>query len=134
MGADIVLDARGADVVGEVLEITGGGADAVIPCVREGRVLNQAVEMVKMHGIIPIAGFIPPTEVDPAMWLVKEIRLLSFRRGPRGLKNPFVTAMQLMANQQVNVKPLITVKPLDEVQQAFDAAYAGEHVAVLLKP
>jgi threonine dehydrogenase-like Zn-dependent dehydrogenase len=135
MGADIVLNAKEADVVAEVLGITGGGADAVIPCVREGRVLNQAVEMVKMYGIIPIAGFIPPTEVDPALWLLKELRLLSFRGGPPGQKNPLMTAMRLMANHQVNVRPLITATmPLDEVQKGFDSAYDGVNIAVLLRP
>ncbi len=135
MGADIVLNAKEVDVVAEVLKITGGGADAVIPCVREGKVLNQAVEMVKMYGVIPIAGFIPPTEVDPALWLVKEIRLLSFRSGPPGQKNPLVTAMQMMANKQVNVKPMITaILPLEDVQKGFDSVYNGENIAVLLKP
>lgn len=135
MGADVVINAKETDVVSEVLKITGGGADAVIPCVREGKVLNQAVEMVKMYGIIPIAGFIPPTEVDPALWLVKEIRLLSFRGGPPGRKNPLVTAMHLMANKQVDIKPLISaIIPLEEVQKAFDSVYNGENMAVLLKP
>jgi len=135
MGADIVLNAREVDTVDEVLRITGGGADAVIPCVREGKVLNQAVEMVKMYGIIPITGFIPPTEVDPALWLVKEIRLLSFRGGPPGRKNPLVTAMHLMANKQVDVRPLITaILPLDEVQKGFDSVYDGLNTAVLLRP
>jgi (R,R)-butanediol dehydrogenase/meso-butanediol dehydrogenase/diacetyl reductase len=135
IGADIVLNAKEVDVVSEVLKITEGGADAVIPCVREGKVLNQAVEMVKMYGIIPIAGFIPPTEVDPALWLVKEIRLLSFRSGPPWQKNPMTTAMRMMANKQVDVKPLITaIMPLDEVQKGFDSVYNGENIAVLLNP
>jgi len=135
IGADIVLNASEVDMVDEVLKITGGGADAVIPCVREGKVLNQAVEMVKMYGIIPIAGFIPPTEVDPALWLMKEIRLLSFRSGPRWQKDPMATAMQLMANRQVDVKPLITaIMPLDEVQKGFDSVYNGDNIAVILKP
>ena len=118
-----------------LFEMTGGGADAVIPCVREGKVLNQAVEMVKMYGIIPIAGFIPPTEVDPALWLLKEIRLLSYRSGPPGQKTPLVTAMHLMANKQVNVRPLITaIMPLDEVQKGFDSVYDADNIAVLLRP
>jgi len=135
MGADISLNAKETDVVSEVLKITGGGADAVIPCVREGRVLNQAEEMVKMYGIIVVAGFIPPIEVDPALWLVKEIRLLSFRRQPPGYKSPLMTAMRLMGNKQVDVRPLITaIIPLEDVQKAFDSVYNGNNIAVLLKP
>ncbi|HEY90547.1 MAG TPA: hypothetical protein G4O07_01815, partial [Dehalococcoidia bacterium] len=92
-------------------------------------------EMVKMYGIIPIAGFISPTEVDPGAWLVKEIRLLSFRSGPPGKKNSINTAIRLLANRQVNVSPLITeILPLDDVQKAFDSAYSGSNIAVLLKP
>jgi len=135
MGADIAVNAKDHNAVDEVFKHLPEGADAVIPCVREGKVLNQAVEMVKMYGIIPIAGFISPTEVDPGAWLVKEIRLLSFRSGPPGKKNSINTAIRLLANRQVNVSPLITeILPLDDVQKAFDSAYSGRNIAVLLKP
>ena len=135
MGADVALNSSRVDVVTEVLRHTAGGADAVIPCVREGRVLNQAVEMVKMYGIIPIAGFISPTEVDPGAWLVKEVRLVAFRSGPPGRKNSIATAIRLMASGQVDVRPLITATmPLDDVRKAFDSVYSGENIAVLLRP
>lgn len=135
MGADIAINSRKVNAVNEVFKHLLEGADAVIPCVREGKVLNQAVEMVKMYGIIPIAGFISPTEVDPGAWLVKEIRLVSFRSGPPGKKNSINTAIRLLANRQVDVSPLITeILPLDDVQKAFDSAYSGRNIAVLLKP
>jgi len=135
MGADIVVNAKDQNAVDEVLKHLPEGADAVIPCVREGRVLNQAVEMVKMYGIIPIAGFIAPTEVDPAVWLVKEIRLLSFRSGPPGKTGSIGAAIRLLANQQIDISPLITeILPLDDVEKAFESAYSGKNIAVLLKP
>ena len=55
-----------------MLGVAAGRANAVIPCVREGKVLNQAIEPIRMHGIIPMSGFIPPTEIDPALWPVEE--------------------------------------------------------------
>ena len=43
--------------------------------------------------------------------------------------------MRLIANRQVNVKPLISeIIPLEEAQRAFDSMYSGENITVLLKP
>ncbi|MCP4752160.1 MAG: hypothetical protein GY866_14785 [Proteobacteria bacterium] len=61
--------------------------------------------------------------------------MLSFRSGPRWQKDPMATAMQMMANKQVDVKQLITATiPLDEVQKGFDSVYSGDNIAVLLQP
>jgi len=135
MGAHIVLNAGKIDVVSEVLKLTEGGADAVIPCVREAKVLNQAIDMVKMYGVIPIAGFIAPIEVDPALWVVKELKLIGFRAGPPEHRDSISTAISLLKNRQIDIKPLITeIIPLEDVKRAFDSVYGGENIAVLLKP
>ena len=60
LGADAVINAGKTDVVSEVVRLTGDGANAVIICVRDGEVLNQAVEMGSRGATIVLAGFVPP--------------------------------------------------------------------------
>jgi L-iditol 2-dehydrogenase len=52
LGADYVLN-NDEDVVSRVMELTGGkGADVVIECSGADQAINQALDMVKMGGII----------------------------------------------------------------------------------
>jgi len=129
VGADAVLNAKEVDVISEVVKLTDAGPDAVLVCVREGKVLKQAVEMVRRGGAIVTTGVLTPEETDSAPWMLKELRLSSHMSGPIDV------SLNLMAHKLVNVKPLITeIIPLEEVQRAFDSMYSGENVVALLKP
>jgi threonine dehydrogenase-like Zn-dependent dehydrogenase len=60
MGADAVLNAKEVDVVSEVVKLTDAGPDAVLICVCEGRVFNEAVYMIRNGGTIALTGFVSP--------------------------------------------------------------------------
>ena len=129
LGADVVLNAEKVDVISEVVKLTGAGPDAVFICARAGKVLNQAVDMVRRGGIIVLVGFVPLTEVNPGIWVWKQLRFVAT------LSGSINTSMRLIANKQVNVKPLISaIMPLEDAQKAFDSMYSGENTVVLLKP
>jgi len=129
MGADVVLNASEVDVVPEVTKITEAGPDAVLVCVREGKVLDQAADMVRRGGIVVITGVVAPSEVNPFLWLMKNLRFASHYGGS------CITAMHLMTYGQVDVKPMISaIMPLEDVQKAFDSMYSGENITVLLEP
>jgi len=129
MGAGAVLNAKEVDVISEVAKLTEGAPDAVLVCVREGKVLDQAADMVRRGGIVVVTGILAPSEVNPFLWIVKNLRFASHLGGP------CTTSLRLIANNQVNVKPLISeIVPLEEAQRAFDSIYSGENIAVLLKP
>lgn len=134
MGADAVLNPGKTDVISEVVKLTEAGPDKVIICVRSGDVLNQAVDMVRRGGTVGLAGYGLPVEIDPMVWWKKQIRFITIAGGfggPSGLIN---TSLRLIANKQINVKPLISeIIPLEEVQRAFDSMYSGENLAPLLK-
>ena len=67
------------------------------------------------------------------MWK-KQIRFTSIAGGFGGPTGLIYASMSLIANKQVNVRPLITeIIPLDDVQRAFDSMYSGENLAPLLK-
>ena len=130
MGADVVINANEADVISEVVKLTKVGPDAILICSRAGRVLNQATDMARRGGTIVLAGFVPPTEINPVTWVLKNLRLI----GELGT-SPLSLSMRLIANKQVNVKPLISaIMPLEDVQKAFDSMYSGENITVLLRP
>jgi threonine dehydrogenase-like Zn-dependent dehydrogenase len=135
MGADAVLNPNEADVVSEVVKLTEAGPDAIIICVRSGDVLHQAVDMVRRAGIIGLAGYGLPTEIDPMVWWKKQIRFVSVAGGFGGPSGLIYTSMRLIASGQVNVRPIISeIIPLQDVQRAFDSMYSGENIAPLLKP
>jgi threonine dehydrogenase-like Zn-dependent dehydrogenase len=109
MGADVVLNAKEDDVIDEVVKLTEAGPDTVLICVRDGRVLNQSIDMVRRGGKIVVVGQIPPTEVNPGYWIVKQLRIEAVLR-----RSPMIKALNLIAHGQVDVKPMISeIVPLD---------------------
>lgn len=129
MGADVVLNAGEVDIVSAITELTDAGPDAVLVCVREGKVLNQAVNMVRHGGTISLTGFMTPMEVDPALWVAKRLTIRGHVSGS------VMAALNLMANKLVNVKPLISeIMPLEDAQRGFDSIRSGQNLGVLLKP
>jgi threonine dehydrogenase-like Zn-dependent dehydrogenase len=129
MGADFVLNAGEVDIVEAVLELTDAGPDAVLVCVREGTVLNQAIGMVRHGGTVALTGFIRPMEVDPAYWVANKLTV----RGHIG--GSILAALNLMAHRLVNIQPLISdIMPLEEVSRGYDSIRSGQNLAVLLKP
>ena len=135
LGADAVVNAGEVDAVSEVAKLTGDGANAVIICVRDGKVLNQAVEMGSRGATIVLAGFVPPMEVNPMLWTVKQLKIVGVLGGPAGSRNVMALSMYLISHKQIDPRPLITESiPFDDCQRAIDSVYSGENIAVLLKP
>lgn len=135
MGADAALNPDEVDVISEVVKLTEAGPDVVLICTRGGDVLNQAVDMVRRGGIIGLGGWIPPKEIDPMIWWGKQVRFTGVAGGFGGPTGIIYTSLRLIANKQVNVKPLISeIIPLKDVQRAFDSMFSGENIAPLLRP
>ena len=129
MGADAVLDAKEVDIVSEVIKLTDAGPDAVLICVREGKVLNEAVHMIRNGGTIALTGFVVPMEVDPGLWVGKQLTIKTHFSGP------ITASLTLMAHKLVDVKPFISeILPLEDAQKGFDSIRSGKSLAVLLKP
>lgn len=129
IGADVALNAKEVDVVSEVVKLTDAGPDAVLVCVRDGKVLSQAAEMVRRGGVIALTGFVAPMEIDAARWTEKQLRVIGTWSGPT------VSSLNLMAHKLVNVKLLISeIVPLEDVQRGFDSIWSGKNLGVLLKP
>lgn len=127
LGVDAALNANEVEIVPEVMKLTGEGADAILICVRDGKVLNQATVMAKRGGAIVLAGFVMPMEVNPMLWTVKQLKIIGILGGS------MIDSRYLISRKQIDPKPLISeVIPFDDCQRAFDSVYNGENIAALL--
>jgi threonine dehydrogenase-like Zn-dependent dehydrogenase len=144
MGADFALNANEVDVVAEVKALTpsatghpaGYGPEAIIICVRQGQVLNQALEMGMQGARIIVAGFIPKTEIDPELLVLKQLTLSGVLAGRFGEnRNNGARALRILANKQMSPRALITeTMHYPDIQEAIDSTIRGENLAVLLRP
>jgi threonine dehydrogenase-like Zn-dependent dehydrogenase len=144
MGADFALNANDVDIVSAVKELTpsaighpaGYGPEAIILCVRQGEVLNQALEMGMQGARIIVAGFIPKTEIDPEKLVLKQLTLSGVLAGRFGEnRNNGVRALRLLANKQMSPRKLISgTMHYPDIQEAIDSTIRGDNLAVLLRP
>ena len=130
MGIDVALNSGETEAIPEVIKLTGMGADNVLICVRDGQVLNQAVEMVRRGGAqIVLAGFVTPMEVNPMLWSMKMLSVHGILGGS------MMASLHMISRKQIDPKPLISeIIPFDDCQRAIDSVYSGENIAVLLSP
>jgi L-iditol 2-dehydrogenase len=118
-GAGWTGNADASDIVSGILGEEPEGLDIVFDCCGMQEAMDQAVELMKPGGHISIIG-IPefdtwhlPTDLIRR----KEICIQNVRRQNNRLK----TAIDLIAENKIDVSPLITHRfPLEETGQAFD--------------
>ena len=144
VGAHDAFNANDGDLVSRVKGLTTGdprfpatnGPHVVIACARGGNVLDQALGMVRYGGKVILAGWMEPGEFDSGILLHKQLTLSGILAGRFGQnrKNGRI-ALGMLAHKQLDPKPLLSgTMPFEEIQQAIDSTYSGEHLAVLLKP
>lgn len=108
------------DIVLEVAEMTKRkGADHVFECVGLEQTFNQALELVRIGGMITDVGIFekPEIKMDVSLLVKKEIRI----QGSQGYCWDFEDALQLL--EEISFRDLIThTYDLKELQKAFEAA------------
>lgn len=144
LGADAAFNANEVDVIEEVKALTpsaighpaGYGPEAIILCVRQGAVLNQAIEMGMQGARIILAGFIPKTEIDPEQLVLKQLTLSGVLAGRFGEnRNNGARALKILANKQMKPQELISATMhYPDIKEAIDSTMKGENLAVLLRP
>jgi len=135
LGADHAIDAT-SDVPAEVIEATGGKADAVMVTTSALPALEQAWASVDMGGVV-VLFTVPAPEHDVVVpindfWR-KEIRILtSYYCGPPDLQE----ALDLIATGAVQVDDLITHRlPLKDTGEGFRMLLEGaESLKIIVKP
>jgi threonine dehydrogenase-like Zn-dependent dehydrogenase len=144
LGANFALNANEVDIISEVKALTpsaighpaGYGPEAIVLCVRQGEVLNQALEMGMQGARIILAGFIPKTEIDPELLVLKQLTLSGVLAGRFGEnRNNGARALRILANQQMSPRALITdTMHYPDIQKAIDSTIKGDNLVVLLRP
>jgi L-iditol 2-dehydrogenase len=135
VGADVVLHLSGAELVAEVLRLTGGqGMDVVLEAVGRDETVAAAIDCVRKGGAVTLIGNITAEVVLPLQKVVtRQVRL----QGTCASAGEYPEAIDLVASGKIRVKPLITaVAPLEEGPRWFARLHAHEPnlMKVILTP
>lgn len=135
MGATRTLNPQNTDAVANLLQSTGGvGLDIAVEAVGNAPAFKTAVAAVRRGGRVALIGNLAAEVPFPLQSVVtRELTLVASCASA----GEYPRALELLANGQIDVTPLITaVAPLDEGQQWFDRLHAAEPglMKVILKP
>ena len=109
LGADVVIDAVVADVVGEVIEATGGGADVSIDAVGRSVTALNSIASVRKHGRHIQVGLLVAEDAAPAIpmepVIAGEIEILGSRGMPA---TDYPRVFELISSGQIDPGRLVT--------------------------
>ncbi len=136
VGANVVIDPRAVDNLPTAVNEALGyeGADVVFECAGIAATINQSVTLARRGGVVSLVGVANrPAEIQPAEWLIKEVRLTSSLAYQR---EEFAMTQALVADGRMRCAPLHTSTiPLSELANAFRTlADAPEEIKVLVDP
>ncbi len=139
LGADVCVRVPAESFVEAVLALTDGeGADLTIEAVGLDETRIECLEAVRRNGRVGYFGF-PEHPQGPSVWSYNAawrktptIETVTGTQGETGLRS-FREAVELIASGRVSVEPFLEpVYPLEEIQEALEAAYGqrGGKIAV----
>ncbi len=126
-GADHAINVGETDLEEALRELTGDGPDYVIEAVGRRETLYQSIEVVRPGGDLMWFG-LPDTDdsvpISFAHFFRKRLTASStFGAQDEGDAVSFRTALDLIANKQIDVSPLLShVYPIEQIGEAFDVA------------
>jgi len=122
MGADVVLDYRECDVVGEVRKLTGGGADVAIEALGTQQTFEQALRSLRPAGTLSSLGVYSgklQIPYDAFAAGIGDHRIVT-TLCPGG-KERMRRLMEMARTGRVDLTPLLThTFSLDEIPEAYD--------------
>lgn len=135
VGADEVLHCSGAQLVAEVMRLTGGkGVDIVYEAVGRNETVQGAIDCTRKGGTVTLIGNVSPEVTLPLQKVVvRQLRL----QGSCASSGEYPEAIELIAAGKIKVKPLITaVASLEEGPRWFERLHSGEPnlMKVILTP
>jgi L-iditol 2-dehydrogenase len=125
VGADETLHCSGAELLAEVMRLTGGnGVDVALEAVGRNETVAAAIDCTRKGGKVTLVGNVSPEVTLPLQKVVvKQLRL----QGSCASSGEYPEAIELIANGKIQVKPLITaVASLDQGPAWFERLYARE--------
>ena len=131
LGADVTIDARSADVAGQVRRALGGSADIVFDCVSVQSSMDQAIAIADKGGTVMVVG-VPAQDVTVPLPIVQDHQI-RIQGSATYLPVDYGESMDLLSRGVVRTQDFVTAtRPLDQVAEAFELASSGQHVKVLV--
>lgn len=122
LGADIAVNAAGADAVSEVLRATGGGAHGVLVTAPSVPAFRQAIAMTRRRGTVSLVG-LPPGEFPTPIFEVV-LKRLTLRGSIVGTRADLAEAISFAAEGKVHTRT--SVEPLENVNAVLDRLANGK--------
>jgi 2-desacetyl-2-hydroxyethyl bacteriochlorophyllide A dehydrogenase len=131
LGADATIDATAPDVVGQVRNALGGSADIVFDCVAIQSSMDQAIAMADKGGTVMVVG-VPARDVTIPLPIIQDHQI-RIQGSATYLPTDYEESARLLGSGAVRTADFVTAtRPLDQVAEAFELAYSGDHVKVLV--
>jgi S-(hydroxymethyl)glutathione dehydrogenase/alcohol dehydrogenase len=126
------LNPKGKDVVAEIVELTGGGADYSFECIGNVEVMRQALECCHrgwgVSVIIGVAGAGQEIRTRPFQLVTGRVWKGTAFGGARG-RSDVPKIVDWYMEGRINIDDLIThVLPLERINDAFDLMHKGESI------
>ncbi|MBV8066496.1 MAG: alcohol dehydrogenase AdhP [Candidatus Eremiobacteraeota bacterium] len=121
LGADAAFDARSPDAVGQVLELTKGGAHGVLVTAVSPPAFSQALQYVRRGGTVALNG-LPPGDFPVPIFDVV-LKRLTIRGSIVGTRFDLAQAIALAAEGKI--KANVNTAPLEEINHVFSELKAG---------
>jgi S-(hydroxymethyl)glutathione dehydrogenase / alcohol dehydrogenase len=126
------IDPKGKDVVAQIVDLTGGGADYSFECIGNVDVMRQALECCHrgwgVSTIIGVAGAGQEIRTRPFQLVTGRVWKGTAFGGARG-RSDVPRIVDWYMERKINIDDLITHKlPLKDINQAFDLMHAGKSI------
>jgi S-(hydroxymethyl)glutathione dehydrogenase/alcohol dehydrogenase len=132
LGMTHFVDPAGKDVVAQIVELTGGGADYSFECVGNVELMRQALECCHrgwgVSVIIGVAGAGQEIRTRPFQLVTGRTWKGTAFGGARG-RTDVPKIVDWYMQGKINIDELIThTLPLSEINKAFELMHAGESI------
>jgi S-(hydroxymethyl)glutathione dehydrogenase/alcohol dehydrogenase len=126
------INPKGKDIVGEIVELTGGGADYSFECIGNVDVMRQALECCHrgwgVSVIIGVAGAGQEIRTRPFQLVTGRVWKGTAFGGARG-RTDVPKIVDWYMEKKINIDDLIThVLPLERINEGFDLMHRGESI------
>jgi len=124
------------DLVGHIVELTGGGADYSFECVGNVELMRQALECCHrgwgVSVIIGVAGAGQMIQTRPFQLVTGRVWKGSAFGGARG-RTDVPRIVDWYMDGKIDIDSLVThIKPLEQINEAFDLMHSGESIRTVV--
>jgi len=122
MGADLAVDARAVDAVGQVIRQTGGGAHGVLVTAVSPTAFSQALQLARRKGTVSLVGLPPGNFATPIFDVV--LKRITVRGSIVGTRKDLAEAIDFAARGAVKTR--IHPTRLADINRVFTDLQEGK--------